>query len=326
MQMLISHIEHLLTGNDCVIVPGLGGFVVQHRSALFQNDRIVPPHREIYFNQALSHDDGLLISSISQFSSVDYNTARRQVNDEVEQLRQKLSVRQEVGFGQIGVFYLDSGRSLIFEPKDSALSRFISFGYSELTLRPLSELKEKVSGMVVAEKDPDTIYLRFSKTKLKRISAVAAAVVGLWLISIPVIDNNVSLSSLGFTDNEEVIKISPAPQVKIKHDTVYLPVSSRKTVKQDTAVVAIAKDTVLVEEAAEKYFIVLGTFDSQKRAEDQKNQFIASGIVGVKVMKMGTKVRTYLKEFDNKQDAMNYLNSICDDREEFRQAWLYCVR
>jgi len=323
MQMLISHIEHLLTGNDCVIVPGLGGFVVQHRSALFQEDKILPPHREIYFNQALTHDDGLLISSISQFRSVDYNTARRQVVDDVQMLMQQLSVNPQVSFGQVGVFYLDAGRTLIFEPRNSALSRFVSFGYSELTLRPLAELKSREAANDVIDKDPDTIYIRFSKTKLKRISAVAAALMGLWLISIPVIDNKLSLGSLGFTDNEEVIRISPTPHVKIKHDTVYLSVPKNEPVKQDTAVTAETVDTVAA--GAEKYFVVLGAFDSQKRAEDQKNQFIASGIAGVKVMKMGSKVRTYLKGFENKQDALNYLNSICDDREEFRQAWLYCM-
>ena len=42
---LTKHIEILLLENDCVIVPGLGGFIAHHQSAHYEEDEgvFLPP-------------------------------------------------------------------------------------------------------------------------------------------------------------------------------------------------------------------------------------------------------------------------------------------
>ena len=56
MLELVRHIEYLLTEHDCVLVPGLGGFVLQYVPARFSEDRksIQPPGKQITFNSSLS--------------------------------------------------------------------------------------------------------------------------------------------------------------------------------------------------------------------------------------------------------------------------------
>ena len=52
MNELYKHIEVLLLENDCVIVPGLGGFIAHYRSAVQKGDgRFQPPMRN---TQAIS--------------------------------------------------------------------------------------------------------------------------------------------------------------------------------------------------------------------------------------------------------------------------------
>ena len=45
MNRIISHIENLLLSHDCVIVPGIGGFITHFEEAFFSEDgrEIYPP-------------------------------------------------------------------------------------------------------------------------------------------------------------------------------------------------------------------------------------------------------------------------------------------
>ena len=65
---LSKHIEVLLLENDCVIVPGLGGFIAHKRQAAYsiQKGEFMPPLRTIGFNPQLIMNDGLLVQSYMQ--------------------------------------------------------------------------------------------------------------------------------------------------------------------------------------------------------------------------------------------------------------------
>ena len=58
----MAHIERLLLVHDCVIIPGVGGFVLQTLSAKYQekDHLFCPESKEIVFNPMLKHNDGLL--------------------------------------------------------------------------------------------------------------------------------------------------------------------------------------------------------------------------------------------------------------------------
>ena len=65
MIRLARHIEILLLGNDCVIVPNLGGFVVHHVCACYDegDGLFLPPQRTLGFNPVLKMNDSLLAQS-----------------------------------------------------------------------------------------------------------------------------------------------------------------------------------------------------------------------------------------------------------------------
>ena len=68
MYNLSLHIEYLLLHHDCVVVPGLGAFINVRHAAYFDAVTRVwhPMTREVRFNGALTHDDGLLSSSYAR--------------------------------------------------------------------------------------------------------------------------------------------------------------------------------------------------------------------------------------------------------------------
>lgn len=63
---LAQHIEVLLLENDCVIVPGLGGFVAHYTPAMrvAEENVFLPPTRIIGFNPQLKMNDGYLYNPI----------------------------------------------------------------------------------------------------------------------------------------------------------------------------------------------------------------------------------------------------------------------
>ncbi len=331
MKILISHIEYLLTENDCVIVPGLGGFVVQQHNAMFSETGILPPFREICFNPGLVHDDGMLLSSISQTQGVSYAEARRLLNNELGIFKASLSQQEKVSFGAVGSFSIDYDQTLLFEPADSLITRIDSFGFAPLQMKPLEEILIKpktVEHKPFAEKEGDIIHIRFSKRKMLRAAVSTAVILILWVFSSPVGDKRYNASCAGLLPQMDFQKTS---KVEIPKKIIPAKKVVETVQKSDTVDVKLAektivpKDTVDTEER-ERYFIVLGSFQTEKAALKHQEQLIGDGISEAKVKKMGSKMRTYLKAFSDKESAMKYLNKIRDDREEYNEAWLYCMR
>mgnify|MGYP003287733752 CR=1 FL=1 len=62
MKNLARHIELLLRDNDCVILPGFGGFIAHTVPAYYASEEHLyyPPTRNISFNASITMNDGLL--------------------------------------------------------------------------------------------------------------------------------------------------------------------------------------------------------------------------------------------------------------------------
>jgi nucleoid DNA-binding protein len=325
MKQLISHIEYLLTEHDCVIVPGFGGFVVQQIEASFSDIEVLPPSREICFNAELTHDDGLLYTNVSKVNGIDYAEARRLVTNELEILKSNISRQQTIELGSIGSFRLDDDRNLIFASASNA-SNLIDYGFQPMRMSLLANLtNQKVEAEAVAPKDKDIIQIRFSKRKMLRGVASVAAVWMLWMFAAPVSDVKVNTSCAGLIDRAELIKV-------IQKNEAVAVVDS--TIQKDStatqAVINPSTPKLEVEAKAaeniEKYFVVLGSFQTEKSAEKHREQLTSEGIQQVKVKKMGTLMRTYLCGFADKAKAEHYLQTIRYDKDQFNEAWLYCAK
>src|SRR5512136_2737677 len=83
-----KYIKELLLLHDCVILPGLGGFVANYRSAEINEKLkiISPPSKSILFNRNLSHNDGLLIVHISKKTGLGYKDIEKLVKEFTEKI------------------------------------------------------------------------------------------------------------------------------------------------------------------------------------------------------------------------------------------------
>ena len=98
------HIEILLLTNDCVIVPGLGGFMAHHVEARFdsRDNMFLPPYRTLGFNPKLSINDSLLVQSYVEAYDISYPDALQRIENEVCEIKQHISINGSYILSNIG--------------------------------------------------------------------------------------------------------------------------------------------------------------------------------------------------------------------------------
>lgn len=124
MTVLFLHIQYLLRRHDCVIVPGLGAFIATEVPARIdmEHGRIVPPSRQVSFNQALKDDDGLLVNSLARKNRVTFDDARMALVHQVSQIRRVLTDGGEVVCGSLGSLRLQEEGQPVFTGSSSPAS------------------------------------------------------------------------------------------------------------------------------------------------------------------------------------------------------------
>jgi hypothetical protein len=213
MKELARHIEVLLLENDCVIVPGLGGFIAHNKAAEFKDSANVfcPPVRTIGFNPQLIINDGLLAQSYMQAYDTDFPDASRKIESVVSQIKDSLYKNGQAELENIGTLYYTMAGVYGFEPYQNAFFSPSLYGLGSFSISPLSELKPvketAVEPRIMIETVPSCEDIK-EKAKqrhiIKRMAehavGIAAAVILFFVLSVPVentyLDNS-SYASLG---------------------------------------------------------------------------------------------------------------------------------
>ena len=214
MKELARHIEVLLLENDCVIVPGLGGFIAHNKAAEFKDSANIfcPPLRTIGFNPQLTINDGLLAQSYMQSYDTDFPDASRKIESVVSQIKDSLYKNGQAELDNIGTLYYTMAGTYGFEPYGNAFFSPSLYGLGSFSISPLSELasvKETAAEQrIVIETVSSSVESPKEKNKqqhiIKRMAehtiGIAAAIILFFVLSVPVentyLDNS-SYASLG---------------------------------------------------------------------------------------------------------------------------------
>ncbi len=192
MHRFVEYISDLLYLHDCVIIPRFGGFICNYKSAYIDETSglICPPTKEILFNRNLTHNDGLLVNWIANKENISFEKATSQLLLFSEELKIKLNQRQQVVFGEIGVFSTDRRFNIIFE---AGKQNFYAgtFGMEPLKIAPLPSGKTRFPAFKPEHASTDSaipayIPLESSGNFLHRLlkyALGATAVVGMAIIT-----------------------------------------------------------------------------------------------------------------------------------------------
>lgn len=124
------YISELLYVSDCVIIPGLGGFVANSRSAFLNpaQHTFNPPVRRIAFNASLRTNDGLLANYVSRREGITYGDAVTKIKYFVEDVISRLQSDESVQLEKIGAMNFDSESRIQFEPDTTENYSLDAFG------------------------------------------------------------------------------------------------------------------------------------------------------------------------------------------------------
>ena len=140
-----AYINKLLFDHDCVIVPGLGGFVASPRSAIHNkvHHSFIPPARVIAFNVFLRQNDGLLANYISSEEKIPFSEAMGFLEKYVERCFIEMEAGGRFIIAEVGELYYDAEKNIQFEPDNSALHFYDSFGLTNIRAVPVGNKEQK---------------------------------------------------------------------------------------------------------------------------------------------------------------------------------------
>jgi nucleoid DNA-binding protein len=140
-----KYIKELLMLHDCVILPALGGFVANYRSAEINEKLkiISPPSKSILFNRSIYHNDGLLIGHISAKTGMNYKDAERMVQEYTEKISRSTGSGNQFRIDELGFFFMDKQKRIQFQSEPGMNFLIESYSLSDVHFSEFFSQTEK---------------------------------------------------------------------------------------------------------------------------------------------------------------------------------------
>ncbi|MBT3382768.1 MAG: HU-CCDC81 and SPOR domain-containing protein [Prolixibacteraceae bacterium] len=153
-----NYIRELILAHETVIIPGFGAFISNYKPAGFdsENDNILPPSKEISFNQKIRNNDGLLVGYIAESDGISHFDALKKIEKERENIIYQLDKGEKVTLENTGILFFDENHKIQFEPfqKDNLL--LDSFGLEATSLKTTVAV-DLEKELVVKNDEPEII-------------------------------------------------------------------------------------------------------------------------------------------------------------------------
>lgn len=291
---IFKYLEYSLFVHNYVVIPGLGGFIINLDSA-YSGINIESPKFKIVFNPELNHDDGILVSYIVKDEKVSYNIASQRIKDFVKELKRDLQNDEVVslGFGQI---FLDKERNLSFVENKSVVHPLF-YGLTSVKLQYLTDIRG------TSAQEAKHVLLR---NVLGGVAAVAAAVF-LFVVPSTNISNKEASQEAGF-----IHSLTNTLALDTKPDSSLLDI--KENVQADTKI------------EGRTYYIVVGGEDSKSRAERLLEKVQLSGFNKAAIVESAERYRIYIASFTDKTEGESFLETFRQENPKYESAWLYSKR
>lgn len=338
------HIELLLLTNDCVAVPGLGGFVAHHVAARYDEGEhlFLPPLRTVGFNPKLTLNDSLLAQSYIEVFDISYPEAMQMIERDVNRLRQSLDNHGYCELNGVGTLQLNAEGNYEFLPCEAGLLTPSLYALSPFNIEPLAvETPQSAEPVAVSDThvEPATVSTatmtpvepgdveeeetrRPSLTTGILVAAAAAIIlVVLFLSPNPIEqDNRKELMSMFSIFSPSTVKEEPADCSPAEAATVDSPAATVEPTAD------VAEPEVKQSPATPYYTIVLACKISRKNAEAYAATLTADGCGEVTVLAPESNPKVIVGDYATQKEAYAALARLRPTNKAFAEAWVYKVR
>ena len=314
MKNLAQHIESLLIQHECVIVPGLGGFVTYRDKASIRNNRLYAPAQRVRFNHLLTYHDGLLAEAYMQDRHIGYTAALEAIKADVEQITTALNSGNTFILGRIGALSLSADNTIILKNEDC---KFLP----ENIGLPIVNLKQ----LATESNNDNTITLSIPRAS-SNIVRYAAMLIIVFIFSLliptPVTDatHEASFYRIQSTDNRLQItdNLSDKSEESDKSETFDESDKSNQTQESTNSSLLTSNSSL------KSYHLIIASLTSQAEAEEyiahhthfDRNQLI--------IIESKGKYRISAAGFNKYKDALQYMDSIRNEVPIAKKAWIMC--
>jgi cell division septation protein DedD len=280
-------IKDLLYSNDCVVLPGLGGFIAKYKGATLNTNlhTIYPPHKTIGFNPQIKENDGLLVSALCALNNCNYAEGKIELDAWVKEQSNTLLRGEKISWKGIGILFQDRLGKIQFIPDSKGNFSLESFGLEKIILVPVErKIEEPVTAEVsVLEKRAE----QGSKWIWKAAAVLALPIlgVGIFALSHKIESTDWQYASFKlFGTKSRIAEYTPAvtraiPTYTVTEDTDILPAPENNETAENAPI--RVEETEVVSTSKKKYEVIVGAFavsDNAKRLvrDLKKKGFTAS--------------------------------------------------
>lgn len=360
-----KHIEMLLLEHDCVIVPGLGGFVTQYASAYRIDDEqlFLPPHRNIGFNTQLTLNDGLLVQSYMQAYDISYAEAMHLLDDTIADIKKKIITEGIYEFNGIGTLSSNLSGNLSFTPNEAGVIAPNLYGLSSLSVQKIEQKTEDMTlhkqEHTKRDKEENISKSKTYTFKLNRefcnyVAAVAIAVVFyiFWATPIgttPSQQNKIS-SAYGFLLPQNTNISLQAEESHIKNSLkqgnsslkdIETATQTIHTIEENRTELLTSKEEITsnakldtkrtnksqaVNNDEAPYTIVMLSGVPVSNAQQFVNELKSKGLEQARVYIKRKMTRVIFGHYNTEEDAIHALRKLRKDQLGFQDSWVLKIQ
>jgi len=358
---LVRHIEILLLENDCVVVPGFGGFITHYMPASWNAEEktFSPPLRSIGFNPQLKMNDGILVQSYMETYNTNFSDATKILEQGVSRFIEILHQDGKVDMANIGEITLSVHGTYVFSSYDDKIISPFLYGLDSFEIKDLKTLQQptekiwvpQVPAVVATTATNKKIYeIRINRAVVRNAVAAVAAIVLFFYMSTPIENTYVERENyaqllpadlFGKIEQQSLLTTPVggnliADNVTSQPETVGEPdvKSEFEEVEQQKVPVAVKEVKVPKESKAETaayqppaqtasklYHIVIASVAFKDDAQALVNDLKAKGYQSAKVHTNEERIRVSIASYSTREEADRQLVEIRRN-DQYKAAWL----
>jgi hypothetical protein len=321
---LAQYIEELIIQHECVIVPGLGGFVTYRDKASIRNNQLYAPTQRVRFNQLLTYHDGLLTEAYMRDRQISYAAALEAIETDIKLITTSLNSGNTFILGRIGALSLSADNTIILKNEDC---KFLpeNIGLPVVNLKQLTAQSNK----------DNTITLNIPRAS-SNIIRYAAMIIAVFIFSLsiptPVTDATHEASFYRVQSTEYRVQSTNSIDTIVSIGTI-ATIATIDTINTINTINTI--DTINTTKPQKtrnsqlatinyKYHLIIASLTTQAEAEEYIANHTHFEKTHLQIIESKGKFRISAAGFNKYKEALQYMDSIRNDVPIAKNAWIMC--
>jgi len=134
---LTFYLQELISTEEMVCIPELGGFITKQVSAHYDSATHIftPPHKQIAFNERLSDDGGKFANYLIKKENLTFEQASEKIRHFTKEIKTQLEATNEYKLCDLGTFYFSTDKIVTFKTDSFSYSDPENFGLPQILIK-----------------------------------------------------------------------------------------------------------------------------------------------------------------------------------------------